>query len=57
MAPRKMLVIASLAIMTQHFTEKLKINSFYQTILLERTMNWLALAVKFEIFVRNYSMT
>lgn len=54
MAPRKMLAIASLAIMTQHFTEKLKINSLYQTILLERTMNLLALAINFEIVVRNY---
>jgi len=42
MAPRKMLAIASLAIMTQQrqrMTEKLKINSLNQTILLERTMN------------------
>ena len=44
MAPRKMLAIASLAIMTQQrqrMTEKLKINSLNQTILLERTMKLL----------------
>lgn len=54
MAPRKMLAIASLAIITHHVTDKLKINSLNQIILLKRTMNWLALAINFEIVVRNY---
>lgn len=52
LAPRKMLAITILVVMTQHFTEKLKIK-FPETLLLEMTMNWLALAIIFTIFVSN----
>lgn len=38
LAPRKMLAITILVVMTQHFTEKLKIK-FPETLLLEMTMN------------------
>lgn len=38
LAPGKMLAITILVVMTQHFTEKLKIK-FPETLLLEMTMN------------------